>query len=159
MTKKNLIDKESEFVVSHYKDGTLLPKEGWRRFRLTHQISSFKRYVAAASVATIVLAASASLYYYYAASHSTTEEIHLSSTQETKLADENKIEKIEFHNASLKEVVAEIERVYSVKISNVPNEDLRVTISYEGTAQDVVETINDLLNTNLLIVSKNNIKE
>ena len=154
MTEKNEIDKKFEFVVSHFKDGTLLPNEGWHRFKLTHRISSFKRNVAAASVATIVLAASASLYYYYESkSNPETQNVHLNSTEEIKPSTENKIEKIEFKNASLKDVVAEIEHVYNVNISNVPKEDIRVTIYYEGTAQDVVETINELLNTNLLIVS------
>ncbi|MDE7421775.1 MAG: hypothetical protein K2N35_16415 [Muribaculaceae bacterium] len=150
----NVLDNESEFVIGHYKDGTLLPNEGWRRFKLTHRITSFKRYIAAASVATVVLAASASLYYFYATnSNQATETIHLTPTNETQSTTENKIEKIEFYNAPLKEVVADIERVYVVSISNVPEEEVRVTISYEGTAQDVVETINELLNTNLVIIS------
>lgn len=157
MTEKNEFDKRSEFVVRHFKDGALLPNEGWHRFKLTHHISSFKRYVAAASVATIVLAASASLYYFYnIKSNPETQNVHLISTEETKHSIEYRIEKIEFHNASLKDVVAEIEHVYDVKISNVPEEDIRVNISYEGTAQDFVETINELLNTNLVIVSYKN---
>ena len=153
MTEKNEIDKSSEFVVHHFKDGTLLPNEGWHRFKATHQISSFKRYVAAASVVSIVLAASASLYYYYDSnSSSETQNEYVVPIEETKQSTENKIEKIEFHNASIKDVVAEIEHVYDVRISNIPEEEIRVTISYEGTAQDVVETINELLNTNLVIV-------
>ena len=153
MTEKNEIDKRSEFVVHHFKDGTLLPNEGWHRFKVTHHISSFKRYAAAACVVSIVLAASASLYYYHDSKSSTeTQNECLVPTEETKQTTENKIEKIEFHNASIKEVVAEIEQVYDVQISNIPEEDIRVTISYEGTAQDVVETINELLNTNLVIV-------
>lgn len=157
MTEKKVIDQKFEFVISHFKDGTLLPNEGWSRFKLTHRISSLKHYVAAASVVAIVLAASASLYYFYRPNtDSESEKIQLVTTEETKTTAKNKIEKIEFHDASLKEVIAEIERVYNVKITNIPEEDIRVTISYEGTAQDVVETLNELLNTNLVIASKNN---
>ena len=148
MTEKNVIDKKYEFVVSHFKDGTLLSNEGWRRFKLANRIPSIKRYIAAASVASAILVASASFYYYYAYnSQSPTEDIHLNPSEETKPTAEIKIVKIEFRNATLKEVIDEIEHVYDVKISNIPEQDIRITISYEGTAQDVVETINELLNT------------
>lgn len=155
MTEKNILDNHSDFVVSHFKDDYLLPDEGWRRFKLTNHIPFFKRNVVAASVAAIVLAASASIYYYSKDSQPETEDISLQTTLDTTTA-RNKIEKIEFHDASLKDVVAEIERVYNVSIANVPASDIRVNISYEGTAQDVVETINELLDTNLEISSGNN---
>ncbi len=67
---------------------------------------------------------------------------------------EEKTAKIEFKNTPLKEVVAEIERVYQVRIENVPQEEILITISYEGTASDVVETINELFNTKLNIATE-----
>ncbi len=155
MTEKNLFDKSSEFVVRHFKEGRLLPDEGWRRFRLTHHITSLKRYITAASVAAVVLTATASLYFYSTnSSKSGSEYVPSTMFEETGTSAENKIEKIEFYNASLKEVVAEIERIYDVSISNVPEEEIRVTISYEGSASDVVDTLNDLLNTNLIVSHK-----
>lgn len=70
------------------------------------------------------------------------------------MAPEQRIERIEFHDAPLKDVASDIERVYDVKINNVPAGDIRLTISYEGTAADAVETINDLLGTNLTVSYK-----
>ena len=58
--------------------------------------------------------------------------------------------KIEFTDAPLADVVKEIERVYEVHVVNVPEMgDYRLTLSYEGTAKDLVETINELLGTSL----------
>jgi hypothetical protein len=43
--------------------------------------------------------------------------------------------------------------LYDVKITNVPenSDDIRLTLGYEGNAEDVVATINDLLGTNLAV--------
>ncbi len=160
MTEKKVLDKNQKFVVRHFKEGRLLPNEGWHRFKLTHHINSIKRYIAAASVSAVILAATASLYYYSNTRDSSSkEDMHLTPIEDTMPSAEYKIEKIEFHNATLKEVIAEIERVYDVSISNVPEEEIRMTISYEGTASDVVENLNDLLNINLIVSHKISNKE
>ena len=49
-------------------------------------------------------------------------------------------------------MAAEIEKVYGVKLGNVPDDDIRLSLSYEGTAADLVDTINDLLGTEIEIV-------
>lgn len=62
------------------------------------------------------------------------------------------VKKIEFADAPLARVVDEIESVYNVRVTNVPVEgDYRLTLSYEGTAEDLVEAINDLLGTGLAV--------
>lgn len=57
--------------------------------------------------------------------------------------------KIEFTDAPLPEVVARIEEVYGVSVSGDAPASLRLTLSYEGTAADLVETINMTLGTSL----------
>lgn len=155
MTEKNNNDESLRFVTRHFEDDTLLPRQGWRLFSRTHHISSLRHKVAAACIGAAVLAASASIYY-FAYQPDTTDPIeNVNEPQaETAVAPEQRIERIEFHDAPLREVVAEIERVYGVTIGNVPSEEISLTISYEGTAQDVVETINDLLNLNLTVSPK-----
>ncbi len=155
MTDKNKTEESIRFVTRHYREDTLLAPTGWQRFRLTHHISSFRRNAVAASIGLAVLAASASLYYFTVADHNTAQEENaVIPITETTVAPENRIERIEFHDAPLKEVVAEIERVYGVTISNLPDSDISITISYEGTAADVVETINDLLGSSLTVTTE-----
>lgn len=155
MTEKNKTEESIRFVTRHYQDDTLLPREGWQRFSVSHHISSLRRNVAAAYIGAVVFAAAASIYYFNTRPDipATVENMNVQPS-ETAGVPEQRIERIEFHNASLKEVVAEIERVYGVTIGNVPSEEMSITISYEGTAQDVVETINDLLTLNLTVSSK-----
>lgn len=59
--------------------------------------------------------------------------------------------RIEFTDASLTTVVKQIEKTYGVRITNVPEGDYRLTLSYEGTAADLVATINDILSIHLTI--------
>lgn len=154
MKENNKTEESLRFVTRHFEDDTLLPRTGWEQFISTHHISSFRHNIAAACIGAVVLAASASIYYFTTRPESTAPVENVVTPAETAVAPELRIERIEFHDAPLKEVVAEIERVYGVTIGNVPEEDINITISYEGTAQDVVETINDLLNLNLTVSPK-----
>ena len=155
MKQKHEIDEDLQNVVRHFKYGTLLPQSGWQRFKLTNKITTHRRRNIAASIAAAVLAASASIYYYGNSENLKENQREIEILHEhTPEISVDKSEKIYFKDASLKEVVNEIERIYGVTITNVPQEDKRITISYEGTASDVVETINDLMGINLTIASK-----
>ncbi len=154
MTKNKEMEEDLQFVARHFIEGSLLPDKGWRKFKLSHQISTFRRQIAAASVAIAVLAASASIYYLSSQDKpSTSEESIKVASIETPKPPETKTAKIEFKNAPLPDVIAEIERVYGVRITNIPEDKIMVTISYEGTASDVVETINELFDTHLKIAT------
>ena len=156
MKENNKTEESLRFVTRHFEEDTLLPRTGWQQFSVSHHISSsLRRNVAAACIGAVVFAAAASIYYFNTRPDipATVEKVNVQPT-ETAVAPEMRIERIEFHDAPLKDVVAEIERIYGVTIGNVPDKDMRLTISYEGTAQDVVETINDLLNLNLTVSSK-----
>ena len=56
-----------------------------------------------------------------------------------------------FNDTPLAEVVKEIEKVYDVRLTSLPEEEYRLTLSYEGTAEDLVATINELLGTHIEI--------
>lgn len=157
MTVKKERIESLTFVTEHFKEGALLAHNGWRRFKLSHHFSNFRRNIAAASVAVAVFAATASICYYSFLNPShTTDDTKSGVVIETPNTAEAKIERIHFQNVPLKDVVAEIERVYGVTITNVPEEQIRVTISYEGTSSEVVETINELFETNLIISDTTN---
>ncbi len=53
---------------------------------------------------------------------------------------------------ALADVVVAIEQTYNVKLSNVPaSSKQRITMSYSGTADDVVETLNELFDLHITI--------
>lgn len=152
MSENKKIDESLNFVSRYYEDGSLMPRQGWYRFRLTHSMPKWRRNVAAACIGAVVMVASASVYYVMTSSTSEREEPGMVTTVvETTEQTPYKVAKIQFTDAALKDVVKEIEKTYGVKVANVPEEETRLTISYEGNAYDVVETINDLLGINLKI--------
>jgi hypothetical protein len=60
-------------------------------------------------------------------------------------------QRITFDDAPLSEVIIKIQETYNVTITNIPTEEHRLTLSYEGTADELIETINDLLGTEMKI--------
>lgn len=152
MSDKKKIDESIDFVARHY-DGTLLPKEGWSRFSRTHRVAWLRHNVAAACIGAAVLVASAASIYYISTSEKSPEPEtqEVTTVANTPAYEPYKVVKIQFADAPLPVVVEEIEKVYGVKVTNLPEEETRLTISYEGNAFDVVETINELLGTNLTI--------
>ena len=61
------------------------------------------------------------------------------------------MERLEFTDAPVSRVVQKIENVYGVRLSNLPPDDPRLTLSYTGTAADLVETINTMLGCDIRI--------
>lgn len=153
MANHKKLEEDIQFVTRYYRDDTLLPARGWRLFRANHGISAFRRNIAAAAVALIVLSASASFYFYLRTNAPSSPQTELSTPAPTVALAETK-QKIEFRDADLSEVVAEIEKIYDVKITGLPQQEIKVNISYEGTAAEVVETLNELFDTELAIESE-----
>lgn len=154
MQNRKKTEESIDFVSGYFEEGALMPREGWRRFLLTHRIGHMRRNIAAACIGAAILTATASIYYFTSSTHPQqqikTERITTPS-EPASAFEPMKMVKIEFADATLQEVVAEIEKIYGVKVGNVPREEMRLTISYEGNAYDVIETINELLETNLVI--------
>lgn len=59
--------------------------------------------------------------------------------------------RIEFTDTPLSDIVKETEKVYGVKLTNLPDQSQRLTVSYEGNAQDFVAVLNQLLNADIKI--------
>lgn len=142
--------KESlDFVVRHYRPGAFVPSARFatRRLRLP---------LWAAACAAGILVASACVCTIWLQPHEEQAAPSPTPAVEQPVADSHAaVRRIEFNNATLSEVIAATEECYGVRIGSVtPQEaELRLTLSYEGTAEDLVATINDLLDTNLTIES------
>lgn len=61
---------------------------------------------------------------------------------------------IDFDDAPLTVVVEQINLIYGVEVENIPinADELYVSLHYEGTALDLVETLNEILGTNMRII-------
>ncbi len=117
--------------------------------------SNLRRNIAVAAVAIAVAAMAALTVYYIVSSKAPEEPAPAPVEIPVEVPAVSPVsKKIEFRDASLLQVVAEIERLYGVKIADIPQEEIRVSISYEGTAEDVVATLNDLFDTRLQIVAE-----
>lgn len=56
-----------------------------------------------------------------------------------------------FENASLIEIIQTIEKKCNVTITNIPSQELCLSLDYEGNADDLISTINELFEINLKI--------
>lgn len=69
---------------------------------------------------------------------------------------ENIVRVIDFENAPLPVVVDKISRTYDVEITGLPEspDDYKLSLHYEGTASDLVETINEILGTEMTVTQR-----
>lgn len=148
MTEK--INESIKFVAKHYRPDSFLPTmrfvpvSFWRR-----------RGAVAAAVAAGILVVSACVYMLLPVAETTRQlspEPPATTAAPSPASSEYVVKSIEFTDAPLAEVVKAIEDTYNVKISGLEEGcKVRLTLSYEGTAADLVETINELEGTKLTI--------
>lgn len=145
--------KESlDFVVKYYRRDAFLPDDELFRMEPLRR-PWWRRTAIAASVAIGVLAASAFLYVNLTRVSSEPQMPEQTVTvPEVKVKVETEVRRIEFKDATLKQVAGAIEATYGVEVEGIDADgDMKLTLSYEGTAEDLMETINELLGTSLRI--------
>lgn len=155
-TEKNSKTEESiDFVTLYYCKGAFDADRALRMIRFLPAVPWWRRRGVVAAAIGGALVASAAVFTYIVPDREDgdrvpTEQVDTPAAKTS--APVLEIKKIEFADAPLSRVVEEIESVYSVKVTNVPVDgDYHLTLSYEGTAEDLVETINDLLGTSLAV--------
>lgn len=139
-----------DFVARHYRHGAFSVSHAWRQ---CHVRPWWKPTRAVAAVgACVFLIASACVYTWIVPEfgQSGPDSVQVDRVDHS-VPSVHGVVKIEFNDESLAVVVAEIERVYGVKVLNVPEREYRVTLSYEGTASDLIDTLNELLGTDMQI--------
>lgn len=148
MKSNSKFEESVRFVTRHYDpeafDADRDAKEVFPRKPLR------RRLMTAAASAAVVFGVAAAIWVLHtpAPGHDTPAETAVEHTVE---APSKEIKRIEFTDAPLTDVAAEIEAVYGVKVTNLPASNPKLTLSYEGTAADLVETVNELLGTELMI--------
>lgn len=139
--------KESVDFVSHfYCRGAFVAR---RRFVSHYRLWRWRG--VAAALAGCVLAASAAIV--YVGTHRVgTAQPDLPAVEMSVEPVKAEVKRMEFVNAPLDSVVTRIENVYGVKVDGVSESDtMRLTLSYEGTAEDLVDAINLTLDIHLSI--------
>ena len=145
------LEREIGFIARHYRQGLFNTEKALRKIRPTiKKIWSWQR-IAAASCILIVVGATAALLIRNSFNSERPVEIEKTITPPLPAKSISKV--IDFEGAPLSVVIDQISVVYDVEITNMPAdaEEYRLTLHYEGNANDLIETINDILGTNLEI--------
>lgn len=153
MQKEDKFEDSMAFVVSHYDDDAFSTRKAWIKLFAPYYKMRRKRFAAAAATVCVVMAASA---FIYQLTRQAAPGLHEKDKTEMPAAQpqpkgRDYSVRLEFTDAPLKEVVAEIEKVYGVRIKNVPDYSERLTISYEGTAEDLIESINEITGASMTV--------
>lgn len=153
MTSKKDIEDSARFVAAHYRPGAFSERRAWRRLGIADGFLGLGRRVAAAVIIGAVLTVSACVLTFVVPQFTDRPTADKPGVTEKTVAPAHKgeVRKIEFTDAPLSEVIAEIERVYGVTVANRPAGDYRLTLSYEGDVDSLIETINQLLDISLTV--------
>ncbi len=163
--EKNKIKFEEniDFVASHYSGEVFSDEQKREDYcqitgkRLLPIYFTKRRSAAAVAVSVALVAIASSIAVYYSFVDKSPEEIDKRPVEQVEsavLPEQPDYAVVEFDDAPLAAVVSEIENLYGVQIEGVPEKEMRLTIHYEGDVQDLVETINDLLDINLEITAE-----
>lgn len=149
MTEK--MKNSLRFVTRFYSPGALRPDESF----ITEGLTFWKRHATAASIIGVTLLAAAAASTYLALNHTQPQpdiqktETTVSPVEETLKTET--VKEMKFEGAPLTEVVKAIEEAYGVKVAGKTEGQPALTLSYKGTAEELVAAINDLLGTNLTV--------
>lgn len=149
------LDNSIEFVATHYKEGFFSPSSAWKRIIGNNMARQRRWQMAAASIVCAVVAASAYVFYGLNLTDSTDHTPSVKSVEKTDVPMTVVSARLEFEDAPIEEVASAIEATYGVKLSNLPDYDVRLTLSYEGSAEDVVEAINSTADLQIVIIENN----
>ena len=143
--------KDIDFVAKRYKEGL------FRIEPALFRIKGFKKKIPTlpkiAAISSIVIAIGATAAILITNSYSRKEipsEVPVIEKASPMLVSHV----IDFDDAPLTIVVDQINLIYGVEVDNVPinADELYVSIHYEGTAADLVETLNEILGINMKII-------
>lgn len=143
--------KDVEFVARFYKSGlftiepTLYRIKGFRKKIWTLQ--------KLAAISSIVIAIGATAAILITNSYNS-KEIGTEAPGIEKTSPILVSRVIDFDDAPLTAVVEQINLIYGVEVHNIPTnaDELYISLHYEGTALDLVETLNEILGTNMKII-------
>ena len=143
-------NREIDFIAKRYEANRFDADKALTRMGFNREPWWRKYRVAAAVAVAVVLSASAALIYNWDSTPKAPAEAEAvgNAAPAAKL-----VKLIDFEEAPLTAVVEKIGEVYGVRVSGLPEnpEAYRLSLHYEGTADDLVATINEILGTELKV--------
>lgn len=148
----NSIEESIDFVGRNYRRDAFPEREVWRSLGV-HRLGWWRRGRNIAAIAVgVTLTAAASVMIFNHTQQNQSQPVKTEQVTAPVSVDPlREVRRIDFEDASLPSVVAEIERIYGVKISGGEDASIRVSLSYEGNVTELLETINSLFGTQLAI--------
>ena len=142
-------DKDIKFIAQHYRAGRFNASEGWHRLGIKPAGNLRAWRIAAAAAILVAITATASYIYNYNTTPSRNVPEEILATNRPLLT----VREIDFDTTPLPVVVARIREVYGVDVTGMPSDAVKyhLTLHYEGNAYDLVETINEILGTQMTI--------
>lgn len=144
-------NKEIDFIAKHYRKGRFDADKALRRIKPVRRFRWTAARTVAASALIAVVGATAAII--YNTGYFTTSSESIEQTQSVIVAPETIVRVIDFENAPLPVVVEKIKEVYGVEVIGLPAnaKAYKLSLHYEGTAIDLLDTINDILDTDMQI--------
>lgn len=140
-------EKEIDFIARKYKKGLFSADKGWKRLNIAPVRNWKQMRIAAAVAGAIVLSATAAVLYH----NIYPSETAVVKENKTMVVSKDAIKVIDFENTPLPTVIEKIKEVYGAEVTNIPEnaEEYNLSLHYEGTASDLIATINEILNTDM----------
>lgn len=144
------MEKEISYVAKRYRKGKFATDKGWKRLGIAPSHRLWRMRVAAAIASVIALSAIAAIFYH---EYSLYEE-PIVERQMPDTIQATAVRVIDFENTPLPTVISKIREVYGVEITGIPDNatDYRLSLHYEGNVVDLVETINEILDTKMALM-------
>lgn len=121
--------------------------------QISHGRKWIRLKIAAAISSVIILSAAAAVIYH---KYEANDNAPYQPLQETvnPASPLEVVKVIDFEDTPLTSVISKIKEVYGVEVVNVPENagEYRLSLHYEGDAVDLIDTINDILDTQMSVV-------
>lgn len=146
------MDKDLRFITRHYRKGLFSTEAALRRIKGSNSSWWTRTRIAAACTIAAVVTATAAVFIHNQRISVIAPET--TSVEQTAIPAAEMVHVIDFEEAPLTEVVDKIREVYGVDVTDLPPAPDQYTLSlhYEGSAIDLVETINDILDTDMKVI-------
>lgn len=145
-------EKEIKFVADRYRPGRFNANRGWSRLGIAPSLK-WRRYRIAAAIAGVVFLSASAAFVYDKFQSSANRDVEIIGNEQIFESPALAVKVIDFENTPLPVVIERINDTYGVKVTNIPDDadDYRLSLHYEGNAIDLVETINDILDTQMRV--------
>lgn len=143
--------EEITYIAEKYRKGRFSADKAWGRLGI-ERLPVWRHLRVAAVIASVVaLSAAAVIVYNLYTPSSNPDEISVKKHEEASVNAEVKV--IDFENTPLPDVIARIQEVYGLEVTGIPDNaaDYRLSLHYEGNVADLLETINEILDTKMAL--------